>query len=294
MSNRDRLTLAAVLAVALACSALAPLYDGNGWLPETLGVVLLVGAAGVGARRLGLPALAVPLVQAAAVAGYVAVVFAGSTFRGPFPTGRTLAGLRALLVQAAVDIEELAPPVPSTGSLVLVAVLGAAAVALAVDLLAVGLQRPAVAGLPLLVLLAVPSGLLPGGLGWLPFTLGAAGWLGLLLVEGSERVGRWGVPLRSAPATSSSYDPDAGSTGRVGRRIGVTALGIAAFVPALVPGLDARLLPGTGGSGDGDGRGPGAPSPTTRSPTCRASSTCRSRGRCCATRPTTRRRTTCA
>ena len=256
MSVRDRLTLAAALAVALACSALAPLYAGNGWLPETLGGVLLVAAAGGVARRGGLPALAVPPLQALAVAAYVAVVFAGSTLRGPLPTWRTVAALRALLVQAAVDIEQLAPPVPSVGSLVLVAVLGAAAVALVVDLLAVGLQRPALAGLPLLVLLAVPSGLLPGGLGWLPFTLGAAGWLGLLLVEGTERVGRWGVPLRSAPASSSSHDADAGSTARVGRRIGATALGIAAFVPALVPGLDARLLPGTGGWGDGDATGP--------------------------------------
>ncbi len=181
-------------------------------------------------------------------------MFAAGTFTAFVPTGRTVAALRALAAQARVDIEQLAAPVPSQPSLVLVAVGGAAAVALAVDLLAVGLQRPAVAGLPLLVLLAVPSGLLPGGLGWLPFTLGAAGWLGLLLVEGTDRVGRWGVPLRSAPATTAGHDPDAGSPGRVGRRIGAAALGLAAFVPAVVPGLDARLLPGSGG-GDGDGGG---------------------------------------
>ena len=36
-------------------------------------------------------------------------------------------------------------------------------------------------GLPLLLLFAVPAAVLPDGLGWWPFALGAAGWLGLLL-----------------------------------------------------------------------------------------------------------------
>ncbi|MCW2607401.1 MAG: transglutaminase protein [Frankiales bacterium] len=263
MSTRDRLTLAAALAVALACSALAPLYNGTGWLVQTLGVVLLVAAAGAAARRAGLPVLAVPLVQLLAVASYVALVFVRGTFSALLPTRATLSALRALLEQSAVDIEELAAPVPSVPSLVLVAVLGAAAVALVVDLLAVGLQRPALAGLPLLVLLAVPSGLLSGGLGWLPFTLGAAGWLGLLLVEGGDKVGRWGLPLRSASSSGNADDP--AGTGRVGRRIGAAALGIAAFVPALVPGLDARLLPGSGG-GDGTGDAVGPSTTVTYNP----------------------------
>ncbi|MCW2777015.1 MAG: hypothetical protein JWN17_740, partial [Frankiales bacterium] len=256
MSTRDRLTLAAALAVALACSGLSPLYSGTAWIAPVLGVVLLVAAAGAASRRAGLPVLAVPLVQLLALGGYAGVAFAAGTFRYALPTLSTVTALHRLLDTAAVDIAQLAVPVPSRPSLVLVAVLGTGAVAVLVDLLAAGLQRPALAGLPLLALLAVPSGLLPGGLGWLPFTLGAAGWLGLLLVEGSDRVGRWGVPLRSGPRTSEEFDPDAGSTGRVGRRIGAAALGLAAFLPALVPGLDARLLPGSGGSGPGDADGP--------------------------------------
>ncbi|MCU1692009.1 MAG: transglutaminase domain protein [Frankiales bacterium] len=257
MSTRDRLTLASALAVALACSALDPLYEDHRWAAPALGVVLLVALVGGLGRRLGLPALVLPVVQALAVLEYVAVGYARSTLAAGLPTPSTVRALNELLLQASDDIDALAVPVPGRTPLVLVAVLAAAAVALAVDLVAAGLQRPAVAGLPLLVLLAVPSGLLPGGLGWLPFTLGAAGWLGLLLVEGGDRVSRWGVPLRPGPSSSDGIE-EAGSTGRVGRRVGVAALGLAAFVPALVPGLDARLLPGTGPTGDAAATGPRA------------------------------------
>ncbi|MGZ6804405.1 MAG: DUF3488 domain-containing protein, partial [Nocardioidaceae bacterium] len=139
---------------------------------------------------------------------------------------------------------------PTSDGLVLLSAAGVGAVAVAVDLLAVVLERAAVAGLPLLLLFVVPSSVVPGGLGDLPFVLGALGWLGLLLVEGSERVGRWGTPMRS-----SVPGGDDSSLGRVGRRIGVAAVGMAVVVPALVPGLDARLAGGTGGGSGGDGGG---------------------------------------
>src|SRR2546429_299074 len=84
-------------------------------------------------------------------------------------------------------------------------------------------------GLPLLVLFAVPSAVLPGGLGWIPFVFVAAGWLSLLLVEGGDRVSRWGSPLRTdRPDRSARYDDT--SLGRVGRRIGAAALGVAVVV----------------------------------------------------------------
>ncbi len=255
MSTRDRLTVASAVAVGLACSALDPLYSDHGWVLPALGAVLAVAVVGGVSRRLGLPALLVPLVQLVVVAGYVSVGFARSTLAAGLPTASTVRTLNQVLLEARDDIDALAVPVPGRPALVLVAVLAAAGIALLVDLVAAGLQRPAVAGLPLLVLLAVPSGLLPGGLGWLPFTLGAAGWLALLLVEGGDRVSRWGVPLRPGPS-SSDVIGEAGATGRVGRRIGAAALGLAAFVPALVPGLDARLLPGSGPNGDAAATGP--------------------------------------
>ena len=266
MSARERLTLAAALAVALGTAALTPLYADLLWLPKVLGAVLVIAVTGLVCRRLSVPALLQPIVMVAALAEFVSLAFARSTMSlGVVPSGRTVTALRTMVDEGLTDIERLAPPVPTHPGLVLMAVLGVAAVAIAVDVIAVLGGRAAVAGLPLLVLFAVPSAVLPGGLGWLPFTLGAAGWLFLLLVEGGDRVGRWGTPLKAArPERGAVYEDT--SLGRVGRRIGAAALGVAVVVPALIPGLDARLLGGAGGEGFGEG---GSRTTTTYNPITR-------------------------
>ena len=259
MSTRERLTLAAALAVALGTAALAPLYDDLLWLPRVLGAIAVIAAAGLVCRRLNVPALLQPVLAVAALFEFVTLTFVRSTTSfGVLPTGRTIPALRALVDEGLSDIERLAPPVPTHPGLTLMAVLGVAAVALVVDVIAVLLARAAVAGLPLLVLFAVPSAVRPGGVGWLPFALGAAGWLALLLVEGGDRVGRWGTPLKAArPERGAVYEDT--SLGRVGRRIGAAALGVAVVVPAMIPGLDTRLL----GGGDGMGFGEGGSRTTT-------------------------------
>ena len=257
MSVRERMTVAAAVAVLLASTALVPLFEGHGWVPRVLGAVLTVAGVGLVCRRTGVPRPVQPLLSLAALGLYLCEAFARPSLRlGLVPTGRTLTALAGLVHAGRTDIAGYGPPVPTHPGLLLLSTAGIGAVALAVDLLAVLLERAAVAGLPLLALLAVPSGVLPGGLGWLPFSLGAAGWLGLLLVEGGERVGRWGAPTASGRAVPRSDS----SLGRVGRQIGAAALGFAVVVPALVPGLDARLF---SGNGSGSGAGSGGPRSTT-------------------------------
>jgi len=249
VTTRDRLTLAAALAVALASAALRPLYEDLGWLLPVLGAVVAVSGVAALARMASAPRALQPVAGLLALLAYTSLTFAGSTLAyGLVPTPETAGSLAATFRQGMGEVEVLAPPVPTTPDLVLLAVLGAGAVMVAVDTLAVVLRKVAVSGLPLLVLFAVPSGVLPGGIGLVAFVLGAAGWLGLLLADGSDRVSRWGTPLRSA--RTSQADP---SLGRVGRRIGAAALGVAVVVPVLVPGLDGRLLGGTG-SGLGGSR----------------------------------------
>ena len=258
MTTRDRLTLAAALAVALASAALRPVYEDLGWLLPVLGGIVAVSAAAALARLGRAPRVLQPVAGALALAAYVTLVFAGPTMEyGLLPTWDTLSSLTSTARAGLLDVEQLAPPVPTSAGLVLLAVLGTGAIAVAVDLLAVTLRKVAASGLPLLLLFAVPAAVLPDGLGLLAFVLGAAGWLGILLADGSDRASRWGAPLRS----SRHAQPDP-SLGRAGRRIGVAALGVAAVVPALVPGLDGRLL---GGSGDGPGIG-GARTTTTYNP----------------------------
>jgi transglutaminase-like putative cysteine protease len=257
MTTRDRLTLAAALAVALASSALRPLYEDLGWLLPVLGGIVAVSGAAALGRMAGAPRALQPLAGLLALLAYTALTFAGSTLAyGLLPTFDTARSLTTSYRDAMGEVAVLAPPVPTTPGLVMLAVLGVGAVIVAVDTLAVVLRKVAATGLPLLVLFAVPSGVLPGGLGVVAFVLGAAGWLGLLLADSSDRVSRWGTPLRSARA--SQGDP---SLGRVGRRIGAAALGVAAVVPVLVPGLDGRLL----GSGSGSGLG-GSRTTTTYNP----------------------------
>ncbi|MGI8536711.1 MAG: transglutaminaseTgpA domain-containing protein [Mycobacteriales bacterium] len=253
MSTRSRLTVAAAVAVALAASALAPVYADLGWLVRVLGGIAVVAGSGALARAAGLPRLLQPLAATLGLAAYVLVVFAFSTLSyGVLPGTETFRLLGAILDQGLLDVEELGPPVPSRPGLVLLAVLGTGGIAVVVDALAVALRRVAVAGLPLLLLFTVPSAVVPGGLGFLPFVLGAAGWLGLLFADGSDRVSRWGTPLQAAARSSSPGDP---GLGRVGRRIGAAALGVAVVVPALLPGLDGRLLgDGVGGAGFGGAR----------------------------------------
>jgi transglutaminase-like putative cysteine protease len=261
MSDADRLTTAAALAVLLASAALVPVYDGLGWLPAVAGAVLAVAVASALARRAQVPALLQPLVGLAALAAYTLACYARATLDyGLLPTAETTERLRTLIGEGLLDVEALAPPVPTSTGLVLLAVLGVGALAVVVDLVAVALDRPAAAGLPLLLLFAVPSATVTGGVGWWPFLLGAAGWLGLLLVEGGDRVSRWGVPLRSTRPGTTYDDP---GLSRVGRRIGAAALGVAVVVPALLPGLDGRLL---GGGGEGIGFGGGSRSTTTYNP----------------------------
>jgi transglutaminase-like putative cysteine protease len=260
MSSREQLTLASGLAVALAASALLPLFGGTSWVMRALGALLVVVLAGLAGRRLGVPGPLQPLLGLLALGLYLCVVVAGDTLRfAVVPTGRTLDALSRLLEQVRQDIRNEAPPVPVHPGLALLAAGGVGAVAVLVDLMAVVLDRAAVAGLPLLLLFAVPSAVLPHGLGAVPFVLGAIGWLTLLLVEGNERVGRWGSPLRRGlPGGRPEIDDN--GLGRVGRRIGFAALGAALVVPALVPGLDHRLV---GGQGSGPGEGDGSPSSAT-------------------------------
>jgi transglutaminase-like putative cysteine protease len=252
MSSRERLTLAVALAVALGAAAVVPLYADLGWVTRAAGGILAVAVAGLLTRRANLPGSLQPVVAIAALLFYVCLVFARTTLAyGLLPTGDTVDTINNLLQAGLTDIDRLAPPVPTNTGLTLIAVLGVGAVAIVVDLIAVVFGRAAIAGLPLLVLYAVPSAVLPGGLGSIPFVFVAAGWMWLMLVEGSDRVSRWGTPLKTDRNRSARYD-DA-SLGRVGRRIGAAALGVAVVVPAMIPGLDARLLGGVGGDGNGKG-----------------------------------------
>jgi len=255
MSSRTRLTIFSALATLLASAAMGAVFDQLSWLLPVLGVIAIVAGIGELSRRFGLPAFLGPVLAAVGVLGYVTAVFAGEPAIGRLlPGPAALASLREQVTQGFGDIRVYAAPVPTRSGMVLITVVGVAAVALVVDLLAVTLRRASLAGLPLLALFAVPAAVVSKGVGVLPFLLGGIGYLGLLLAEGRDRLARWGRSLggrraANAPTAYAFEFAESSPLATAGRRIGVAALGAAVVIPALIPGLHPGLFGAGGGNG---------------------------------------------
>jgi len=250
-----RLTVAAATATVLASIALYPLLAGGGWFWAGLGAVIVVAAVGAATRRRAIPAIAC---FAAAIAGefvYLNAVFAGhQSWGGLVPNGPSVHHLRELVAQATAETSKYAPPVPDRPGIMLLTAAGIGFIAALTDVLAVRLHRPAIAGLPLLVLFCVPltTDARPGAVGGaLVFCAGVVGYLGLLSADGRHRLRLWGR-LVHPWHDEENEGPDIRPLTAAGRRIGSAAVVLALSLPLLVPGLrEHRLFPGTGGGGSG-------------------------------------------
>ncbi len=252
MTRPVRARLVALLAVLLSATTFFPLVDGVVWLVE-LGVVLVLGslAAAAAHRLLGDSAGAVAGLLASALA--LTWVYAlPEAFLGLLPGTETVQRFVDLAVQGGETIASSAAPAPATPGLRMVVVAGLALVWWTVDLVAVVLRRPAVAGLALLAVYCVPTALVRSGLPWWWFVLAAAGYLILVASDAQERVSRWG---RVVGSSGSGDVEERASLSATGRRVGALALAAAVVVPALVPGLSESLLPAGNlpGNGPGDG-----------------------------------------
>ena len=197
--------------------------------------------------------------SAGAVAGLLASALAltwvyalPEAFLGLLPGTETVQRFVDLAVQGGETIASSTAPAPATPGLRMVVVAGLALVWWTVDLVAVVLRRPAVAGLALLAVYCVPTALVRSGLPWWWFVLAAAGYLVLVASDAQERVSRWG---RVVGSSGSGDVEERASLSATGRRVGALALAAAVVVPALVPGLSESLLPAGNlpGNGPGDG-----------------------------------------
>jgi hypothetical protein len=252
-----RLTVAAALATVLASIALYPLLAGGSWFWGGIGAAIVVAAVGVATRRRAIPAILCFLAAVGGVLLYLNAVFAShQSWAGLVPTGASLQHLRVLLHQAMTETSKYAPPVPPRPGIVLLTVGGIGLVAVLTDILAVRLHRPAIAGLPLLVLFCVPltTDARPGAVGGtLVFCAGMVGYLGLLSADGRHRLRLWGRLIHPWQDDADSSGPDVRPLAAAGRRIGSAAVVLALALPLLVPGLKAHRL----FSGDGSGKGGG-------------------------------------
>ena len=239
MTRSARTALWAGVASAAAVLTLRPLVVSSGWVVGALGMVCAVTASGLLVRGLFRRRGLAVGVQVLVLLAVLLVLFGGSTtVLGVLPTTGTPGRFVQLATDGVQVIRRYSVPAVDLRGLRLLLVTGAGLTALAVDLFAVTLRRPALAGLPLLVVVAVPLALAPGGSGAITFVIASIPFL--VLLAGDRR----GAFLRPAgSARRSVAGVTAGATAAV-------ALVAAIAVPAAVPGLDERPLTVDTGPGD--------------------------------------------
>jgi transglutaminase-like putative cysteine protease len=263
MTGRRRLGLVAASATLLAAAPLSAIFASWTWLMECILAVGLIAGAAVLARTLRFPVWA----QAASMVGVLLLVLtwmfpSGEELVALLPSPETFTHFGQLINQAGADTRSYGVPVPDRDGLLFIAVLGIGAVAIAVDLLTVVLRRPALAGLPMLAIYSVPVAVYVDSVPVLPFIVGAAGYLWLLVADNVDRVRRFGRRFTGDGRDVDVWEPS--PLAAAGRRLAVIGVAAAVLLPLAVPGITTGLLSqltqsgtgvgGTGIGGTGGGR----------------------------------------
>jgi transglutaminase-like putative cysteine protease len=263
---------AAIGATVLAVIACVPLLAASSpYLKATgAGLILLCAASASGLR---------PLRVVAGLVSYLAALLiylnllqaAGQSFLAVIPSPHSLHHL-AKLVSDGTSAGRFAPPVPGHHGVILLAAGSIGLVAIAVDFLAVRLHRPAIAGLPLLVVFMAPiatTANVRGVASAIAFLLAAVGYLALLSSDGRGRLRGWGRVVtvwHYAGEDERLAGADMGALAATGRRIGLAAVCAAVIAPLLVPGLTLHQIFGGHGTGGGGGgrQSVGLPNPVAQ------------------------------
>lgn len=257
MSQRRGVALVAAAAVFLSTSVLSTIFQLFSWVLYSFLAIAVVAIIAILARTLRVPVWGQVLGMLAGLLLLLTWTFpSGRELFGFIPTGHTFAHFHSLLTAAGQDIQTLAVPVPERVSLDFLVTVGVGLVAVTVDLLAVGMRHPALAGLPLLALYSVPVAIHNDSVSWLPFVLGAAGYLWLLMTDHIDRVRRWGRRFTGDGRDIDAWEPS--PLAAAGRRVGFAALVIAVVLPLAVPGFSSNLLNRIAGYNNGTGSGTGS------------------------------------
>jgi transglutaminase-like putative cysteine protease len=258
--QRRQLTLTAAAATLLAALPLGTVFAQWTWL--LLSGVAVATLCGVGAllRGFRLPFWLPSLVMIAVFPSVLGMLFPGSQSRlsSAVPSLAMLRHFDGLLVAAGADMRRLSSPAPDQLSLLFLSTLGIGAIAILVDLFAVVLRRPALAGLPMLAVYSVPVAIERDSVSLLPFALGALGFLWLLVVDSVDRVRRFGRRFSGDGRDVDAWAPS--PLAAAGQRLGLVGVVLAIVLPLALPGMNSGLLEqvrkgGIGGSGAGSGPG---------------------------------------
>jgi transglutaminase-like putative cysteine protease len=263
MSPRRHLTLVAAGATLLASMPLATVFESWSWFIDGAFAVGLIVAVGLLLRSLRAPAWA----PTAGMLGMYLLVLtwlfhSGHEFLGLLPSPATFRHFNDLLVAAGTDMRDMGVPVQDRDGLLLLSTLGIGAVAILVDLFAVVMRRPALAGLPMLAIYSVPVAVHQDSVSFLPFAAGAAGFLWLLVTDNVDRVRRFGRRFTGDGRDVDLWEPS--PLAAAGRRLALVGVLVAVMLPLALPVSSTGLLDrfgsavGAGGTGTGRGSGSGA------------------------------------
>jgi transglutaminase-like putative cysteine protease len=245
---------AATGSTVLATAACVPLLaDRSVWI-KIAGIVIIGCCAASASRIRVFRPVADIVTYLAALLLYLNLALAGGkSFLYVIPTARSLHHLVTLAHQGS-SLAKYAPPVQGTTGVILLAAASIGYAAIVVDVLAVRLHHPAIAGLPLLVIFMAPiaTAAKPSGEETvLTFLLAATGYLALLASDGRSRLRGWGR-IVTVWHYSGEDDRLGGADIRglaaTGRRIGFAAICAAIVAPLLLPTLNLhRLFSGRSG-----------------------------------------------
>lgn len=212
-------TAAAALSVLCASTAFAGVLADGRWVFPAVLTTAAVVAIGVLGRRVRWPASATATAQLAGVLVMLTVQFTESAVLGLLPGPAAVRELGRLLTGAAEVVRTGVPPVPAEPPLQALVCLGLGVVVVVVDLIVVGLRSPAVSGLLLLCVFAIPASLADAMLPWWTFVAGGAGFALVLATGGQHR--RWRSREDRAQVTRALFGP---ATASVVGTAGVIAL----------------------------------------------------------------------
>lgn len=235
------LTLGVLVAVFAALMPLMRVVRPSSWLLGAIVLAVAVLAAGFIARRYGLPAVAVSLLEASVWVVFMMLVFLRDTaLLWVIPTPETVRALPGLLTLAGEEITLGAAPLDASLALSLLIVGGTGLLTIVVDHVVLTARMPLLAAIGLIAVSLIPSIAVQGEVDVVAFVLLAATILFLMRADTRSReapLDRDATRTAGVPATALG--------------IGAIAVVVALVAVPLLPQPVARAGSGTIGTGPG-------------------------------------------
>jgi transglutaminase-like putative cysteine protease len=250
---------AAIGAAVLTAGACAPLLADRSLYLKAVGLVLIACCAASATRARFLRPISDALTYLAVLLLYLNLTLSrGKSYAALIPTTKSLHHLVTLANQGMAAAKQ-PPPVTSSAGVVLLAAASIGLAAIVVDIIAIRMHQPAIAGLPLLVIYMAPiatAAKISGISSVITFLLAASGYLAMLASDGRSRLRGWGKIVtvwHYAGEDERLGGADIRGLAATGRRIGFAAVCAAIVAPLLLPSLNLHRLFASHSGGTGTG-----------------------------------------